>query len=86
MTNSFVIDYYALGLHPRSYDLLIDLIDLEMGLQKFPKSRYILGYILEGWSQREIADHMGIHHKTVQKHIKKARNVIDKENLCFILN
>ncbi len=81
MPNAFIIDYYALGLHPDCYDLLIDLIDLELGLSGSPKSRYILGFVLEGWTHREIADHLGIHHSTVSKHIKKVRTLMLKGDI-----
>ncbi len=76
MVNSLVLDYYAIGLHPKGYDILIELIDLELGLQDSPKSLYILGFILDGWSQREIARFMGVHHRTVQNHLKKARRIL----------
>lgn len=73
---SLVKDHYALGLHPRGYDLLLQIIDLELGLSDSPESVYILGFILDGWSQREVARHLNVHHSLVQKHIKKARGII----------
>ena len=73
---SFKLDYYAIGLHPRSFDILIDLIDLELGLADAPTSLYILGFILDGWTHREIADHMNVHHRSVQYHLHKARKIL----------
>jgi len=79
--NSLVIDYYALGLHPRCYDLLIELIDLELGLSDSPESLYILGYVLNGWSQREIASELGIDQGRVRKHLRKARKFVCDQGL-----
>jgi len=73
--NSLVIDYYALGLHPKSFDLLIELIDLELGLADSPDSLYVLRFVLNGWSQREIARELGVEHHHVRKHINKARSL-----------
>jgi len=72
----FKKDHYALGLHPRGYDLLIELIDLELGLAKSPETLYVLGYLLDGYSQRETAGRMAVHHRTVQNHVKKARRAL----------
>jgi len=73
---ALVKDHYALGLNPRGYDLLIDLIDLELGLADSPTSLYVLNFILEGWSQREIARIIGVHQKTVHNHLRKAREAL----------
>jgi len=81
--NSLIIDYYALGLHPKCYDLLIDLIDLELGLADSPESLYILGFVLNGWTQREIAQHLGIKHCQVRKHLRKARRLIGNQFLSY---
>lgn len=72
----FVKDYYALGLQPNGYDLLIDLIDLELGLADSPRQLFILGFILEGWTYREIGEMIGLHHSTVQEHVYNARKTI----------
>ena len=79
--NSLVIDYYALGLHPRCYDLLIELIDLELGLSDSPESLYILGYVLDGWSSREIASELGIDKNKIIRHLKKARKFVSLQNI-----
>lgn len=74
---TFVKDHYALGLHPKGYDILIRIIDLELGLSDSPESVYVLGFILDGWSQREIANQMNIHHSKVRHHLKKARGIFE---------
>jgi len=79
--NSLVIDYYALGLHPRCYDLLIELIDLELGLSDSPESLYVLGYVLDGWSSREIASELGIDKGSVMRHLRKARRFVSLQDL-----
>jgi hypothetical protein len=77
----FIIDHYALGLHPRGYDLLIELIDLEIGLSDSPDTLYVLGFILDGWSQRETARHLSVHHKTIQNHVARARRALGNHYL-----
>lgn len=74
--NHFILDYFAIGLNPRGYEILIQIIDLELGLADSPDSVYVLGFILDGWSQREIARHMGVHHSKIRRHIRKARDVL----------
>jgi predicted DNA-binding protein YlxM (UPF0122 family) len=74
--NHFILDHYALGLHPCGYEILIHIIDLELGLADSPDSVYVLGFILDGWSQREIAKHMGVHHSNIRRHVRKARDVL----------
>ena len=69
-------DHFALGLHPKGYDFLILLIDLELGLSDSPISIYVLGYLMDGWSQREIARNMNVHHSEIQWHVRKARSFI----------
>jgi hypothetical protein len=73
---SLLKDYYALGLHPKGYDFLIQLIDLELGLSDSPVSIYVLGYLMDGWSQREIARYMNVHHSEIQMYVKDMRNLI----------
>jgi UDP-2,3-diacylglucosamine pyrophosphatase LpxH len=73
---TLIKDHYALGLHPKGYDLLIQLIDLELGLSDSPESLYVLGFILDGWTQREVARHMKVHHSRIQQHVRKARQVL----------
>ena len=69
-------DHYALGLQPNGIDLLIQIIDLEYGFRDSPLSIYILGYILEGWPQREIARETGIDYSKIRKTIRHARRIL----------
>jgi hypothetical protein len=74
--HSFQIDYRAIGLTPNGNDILIQLIDLQLGFAGKPGSLYILGFILDGWSQREIARKLGVHHSTIQKQVRKIREFL----------
>ncbi len=82
MSVGLVLDYRAIGLHPKSYDLLLELIDLELGLADSPRTLRVLAYILDGWSQREIARELHLHHSAVQKHMKKARKALGEPFPC----
>lgn len=71
--SEFVIDRRALGLHPDWENILLEIIDLELyGLN--PRRRFILGYILMGYSQRETAELMGLHKRQVQREIYHIRH------------
>ena len=65
----YVLDYKALGLHPDWENILIELIDLELGHTDNPQRRFILNYILLGYSHREIA-RMGISRDRINKELR----------------
>jgi hypothetical protein len=69
----FIIDRYALGLQPNWLDILLGLIDLELGLTDEPRPRFILNYILRGYSEAEAAVAMGMRYGDVQNVIRKIR-------------
>jgi DNA-directed RNA polymerase specialized sigma24 family protein len=72
--SEFIVDYRALGLHPDWENILLEIIDLELGNILTPRRRFILGYILQGYSQRETAELLGLHKRQVQREIYHIRH------------
>jgi hypothetical protein len=73
-------DYYAIGIEPNGYDLLILLIDLELGFAEHSPGLYVLGYIIDGYSHREAAEKAGVCHKTIQNFLDDVRNNYFRRN------
>ncbi|MFH1675875.1 MAG: helix-turn-helix domain-containing protein [bacterium] len=71
--SELIFDRRALGLHPDWEDILIEIIDLELGLGSSPRIGLICGLLLEGYSQREIAKLMKLHHRQIQRELDKIR-------------
>ncbi|HDS29709.1 MAG TPA: hypothetical protein ENN67_01560 [Firmicutes bacterium] len=71
--SSFVIDYKSLGLHPDWENILCEIIDLELGLNKNPRRVFILRYILEGYSYEEIGAKIDLSKRQIQREINNIR-------------
>ena len=71
-------DLYAIGLSPIWEDMLIEFIDIELGLATTPRRRWIIGYLLDGHSLRSISRELGMHHKQVQREIEKIKHDWEK--------
>jgi DNA-binding protein Fis len=67
-----------LGYHPNGIEILLMLIDLELGLIENPLSEFVLAHLAEGYSHREIERITGINRKTLSKTLKKLRETLLK--------
>jgi DNA-directed RNA polymerase specialized sigma24 family protein len=75
--SNIVIDYRALGLNPNWEDILIDLIDLDLALAESPRRRFIVGYILQGYTHKETAELVGIPEHQVHREIYRLRKKVN---------
>jgi len=71
--SDLILDRYALGLHPSWPDIILQICDLELNYVKNPRQRRILMLMLEGYTERETAARLGMHHRQVQREIGKIR-------------
>jgi hypothetical protein len=72
---TLILDRYALGLDPEWPDLILALCDLELNLITNPRQRSICLLMLEGYSERETATKLGLHHSQVEREIGKIRQL-----------
>jgi hypothetical protein len=73
--SNLILDRYALGLDPDWPDIILQICDLELNLITNPRQRRICVLMLEGFSQRETATKMGLHHRQVEREIGKIRQL-----------
>lgn len=71
--SEFILDYRALGLNPDWENILLEIIDLELGYATSPRRRFILRFILEGYNQDDIAIGLGLSTRQVQREIASIR-------------
>ncbi|HEX9745436.1 MAG TPA: HTH domain-containing protein [bacterium] len=73
--SNLILDYRAIGLNPRWEDILIEIIDLELGYAHSPRLNLIMKYIMEGYSTVEIGKKIGVSKRTIIRDIGKIRQV-----------
>lgn len=73
--SDFIIDYKSLAYHPDWENILCELIDLELGLVRYPRRRFIVRYILEGYNYTEIGSCLGLSKRQIQREVDIIRHV-----------
>ena len=65
--SNLILDYKAIGLNPRWEDILIEIIDFELGLDPSPRMGAILKYRCEGYTIVETANKTGHSVRTLNR-------------------
>lgn len=69
--DTLILDRRGLGIRPFWDSPLCYLIDLEQSSKQEPDGMFIVRASLEGYTQREIGQHLGLHHSAVQRTLKR---------------
>jgi len=71
--SNLILDYRAIGLNPRWEEILLEIIDFELGYAASPRIGMIMRYILEGYNLGEIGSRTAISKRTIIRDIDKIR-------------
>lgn len=67
----FIPDYRSFSFRGDSYRIIVEIASFEAICRLTERNSAILRYMIEGYSQREIAKILGISRRTIQKELAK---------------
>ena len=70
---SLFLDRYSVSVDPNHENITVGIADLERFVADKPRLHSILWLLLNGYTQDEIADQLGMHRRQVQREIDKIR-------------
>ena len=68
---TLILDRAGLGMKPFWDNAICNIVDLEAIAKSQPNGMFIVRAAIEGYTQREIGQHLGRHHSAIQRILKR---------------